>query len=136
MATQSSRRRKPRNVAETWWWTYSQKLRSCHRCSARIAPEEVYAFLPLTHSVLCQYCFGDSGNRARMSDRLRVLMGKEGWEPSAAEHRLLSALADGPLTLYGLSQEVMMPMGKVRGLLGHLMAHKRVERDNDKWALA
>jgi hypothetical protein len=130
-----TKRKYPKPGREMWWWTYSERLKRCQQCREGIEPETTFAYLPLTRSVLCQDCFEDSGNKARVSERLRVLRGGSPWTPSADEGKLLSALADGPLTHWELSEATRMPMGKVRGLLGHLKARKRVVRDDDQWKL-
>lgn len=126
-------RKKYRTTRETWWFTYAQRGKHCQECRTFIEPETTYAYLPATHSVLCQECFKETGERAKLSERLRVLHGGSAWHPSADEQRLLDALDEGPLTQYELSVAANMPMGKVRGLLGHLKARRRVMRDNDKW---
>ena len=133
---QVATKKKHRTVSETWWWTYSQSHKHCHECRKGIEAGTVYAFLPLTRSLLCEECFEQTGERAKVSERLRVRGGSDPWTPSPDEGRMLSALSEGPLTIYELSQAVRLPMGKVRGLLGHLTAHKLVIKDNDKWKLS
>jgi hypothetical protein len=135
--TDKYNRRRPKNTRETWWLTVSPKLaRNCKECGEKIPALTVYAYLPLSRTALCEDCFAATGLRAKISERLRILRGEQPWKPNKVEDRLLEALADGPLSAAALAERTEMHPGKVRGLLGHLKARRRVVKTrDDEWDL-